>query len=196
MIIFKAKDFHEEWFEDLSNLEANFGLGSVTTDKSGVRYRILLFDGHNSHVNISFLEYCINNKVIPIYLPPHISHHLQPLDVSVFSTYKHAYCAELQEQFESHDHGIGKYNFYQIIRKVWPIALTPENIRSVFWYVEIIPSDSTIILDQLRNEQKVKDERISHNNTTISPTHKLSDLEISEVFNIHIPQKPHQLTNQ
>ncbi|RPB00258.1 DDE-domain-containing protein [Choiromyces venosus 120613-1] len=219
MIIFKVKDFREEWFEGVPNvpqnllfgkspngwtdrkislrwLEANFGPSSITADKAGARYRILLFNGHNSHVNISFLECCINNKVIPICLPPHTSHHLQPLDVSVFSAYKHAYHTELQERFESHDRGVGKHNFYQIISKVWPIALTPENIRSGFRYAGIIPSDGTIILDQLRNEQNAKDERISHNNTTISPTRKLSDLEISEVFNIHTPQKPHQLTNQ
>ncbi|RPB00038.1 DDE-domain-containing protein, partial [Choiromyces venosus 120613-1] len=172
MIIFKAKDFHEEWFEDLPNvpqnllfgkspngstdrkislrwLEVNFGPSSITADKAGARYRILLFNGHNSHVNISFLEYCINNKVIPIYLPPHMSHRLQPLDVSVFSAYKHAYHTELQERFESHDCSVGKQNFYQIISKVQPIALTPKNIRSEFWYAGIIPSDGTIILDQL-----------------------------------------------
>ncbi|RPB02317.1 hypothetical protein L873DRAFT_1631412, partial [Choiromyces venosus 120613-1] len=83
-------------------------------------------------------------------LPPHTSHRLQPLDVSVFSAYKHAYRTELQERFESHDRGVGKHNFYQIISKVRPIALTPENIRSGFWYAGIIPSDGTIILDQLR----------------------------------------------
>ncbi|RPA95639.1 hypothetical protein L873DRAFT_1697201, partial [Choiromyces venosus 120613-1] len=120
-----------------------------TADKAGARYRILLFDRYNLHVNISFLEHCINNKVIPIYLPPHTSHCLQPLNVSVFSTYKHAYYVELHEPYESHDCGVGKHNFYQMISKVQPIALTPENIRSRFWYAGIIPSDGTIILHQL-----------------------------------------------
>ncbi|RPB00253.1 hypothetical protein L873DRAFT_1680792, partial [Choiromyces venosus 120613-1] len=60
------------------------------------RYRILLFNEHNSNV-ITFLEYYINNKVIPICLSPHMSHHIHPLDVSVFSPYKHTYYMELQE---------------------------------------------------------------------------------------------------
>ncbi|RPA96614.1 hypothetical protein L873DRAFT_1693705, partial [Choiromyces venosus 120613-1] len=120
-----------------------------TADKARARYRILLFDRYNLHVNISFLKYCINNKVIPICLPPHMSHHLQPLNISVFNAYKYTYYVRLQEHFESHDCSIRKHNFYQIISKVSPIVLTPENIRSEFWYAEIIPSDGTINLDQL-----------------------------------------------
>ncbi|RPB01252.1 CENP-B protein [Choiromyces venosus 120613-1] len=114
MIIFKVKDFREEWFEDLPDvpnnilfgqypngwtgeqvalhwLGENFGPSSQSAKKAGVRYRILLFDGHNSHVNINFLEYCIKNRVIPICLPPRTSHRLQPLNISVFSPYKRAY---------------------------------------------------------------------------------------------------------
>ncbi|RPA89388.1 DDE-domain-containing protein [Choiromyces venosus 120613-1] len=118
------KDFWEEWFEDLPDvpnnilfgkspngwtdeqvalcwLRENFRPSSQSAKKAGIRYRILLFDGHNSHVNINFLEYYIENQVIPICLPLHTSYHLQPLDVSVFSPYKHAYQAELQRRFEN-----------------------------------------------------------------------------------------------
>ncbi|RPA92696.1 hypothetical protein L873DRAFT_1708892 [Choiromyces venosus 120613-1] len=52
---------------------------------------MLLFNSHNSHVNINFLEYCIKNQVIPICLSLHTNHCLQPLDLSVFSPYKYAY---------------------------------------------------------------------------------------------------------
>ncbi|RPA90704.1 DDE-domain-containing protein [Choiromyces venosus 120613-1] len=204
MIIFKAKDFCEEWFEDVPDipqnllfgkssngwtdkkmslrwLTAKFGPSSATKKKAGERYRILLSDGYNSHINISFLEYCINNKAIPICLPPHTSDHLQSLDISVFSTYQHAYRAELQDRFESHDRGVGKRNFYQIISKVRPIALTPEIITSGFWHSGIIPSDGSIILDRLPNEHKARHESPSPNKTTISPVCELSNLEVSEV---------------
>ena len=97
MIIYKAKDFRQEWLKDLRNvpesilfgkspngwtdeqitlrwLESNFGPSSTTGSKAGTRNHILLFDGHNSHVNINFLQYCVKNRVIPICLPPHTSH--------------------------------------------------------------------------------------------------------------------------
>jgi len=80
MIIYKAKDFRQEWFTNLPGvpnnilfgrspngwtdekiagywLEKNFGPESRSTAKAGIRNRILLFDGHNSHVNINFLQY-------------------------------------------------------------------------------------------------------------------------------------------
>ena len=115
-IIFKEEEFIAEWFHKLPRvpekilfgqshngwtdesmarkfLERNFGNGSVTEQKARDTndYRLLLFDGHSSHVNIAFLEFCIENKIIPFCLPPHTTQHLQPLDVAIFSSYKHFY---------------------------------------------------------------------------------------------------------
>ena len=184
MIIYKAKDFRQEWFTNLPGvpnniifgrspngwtdekiagywLEKNFGPESSSTAKAGICNRILLFDGHNSHVNINFLQYCIDNRVIPICLPPHTSHRLQPLDVSVFSPYKHAYRMELQQGFENHEVGVSKRNFYEIVSNARLKALTSENIRSGFWSSEMIPSDGETILQQLRDEQAAR-ERAKH----------------------------------
>ena len=50
-------------------------------------YRILVLDGHNSHVSLDFVQYCESNQIIPLCLPPHSTHILQPLDVGrVFAT--------------------------------------------------------------------------------------------------------------
>nr|BBG74289.1 pogo transposable element [Alternaria alternata] len=45
-------------------------------------YRLLLLDGHGSHVTMDFIEYCNNNKILLFVLPSHATHTLQPLDVS------------------------------------------------------------------------------------------------------------------
>ena len=52
-------------------------------------YRLLLFDGYESHGTREFLEYCEKKKIIPFCLPPHTTHLLQPLDVVLFQPYKH-----------------------------------------------------------------------------------------------------------
>jgi DDE superfamily endonuclease len=47
-------------------------------------YRLLLCDSHDSHVSADFVGFCIQEHIDLIFLPPHSSHLLQPLDVGVF----------------------------------------------------------------------------------------------------------------
>ena len=57
----------------------------VTRERRVGRYRMLVLDGHESHVNVSFNEFCKENDIIPICLPPHSSHLTQPLDVGLLA---------------------------------------------------------------------------------------------------------------
>lgn len=51
-------------------------------------WRLLIFDGFGSHLTVEFIEYCDRYSIIPFSLPPHASHHLQPLDVVCFQPLK------------------------------------------------------------------------------------------------------------
>ncbi|KYG39556.1 hypothetical protein M433DRAFT_48760, partial [Acidomyces richmondensis BFW] len=50
--------------------------------------RLLIMDGHSSHITADFIAFCMDNAIDILILPPHCSHALQPLDVSVFSPTK------------------------------------------------------------------------------------------------------------
>ena len=52
--------------------------------QSELGYRILIVDGHASHVTIEVMRFCVQHKIILLCLPPHSTHFLQPLDVGVF----------------------------------------------------------------------------------------------------------------
>ena len=54
------------------------------------RPRLLILDGHASHLTADFIEFCINKDIELLVLPPHTSHLLQPLDVAVFAPLKTA----------------------------------------------------------------------------------------------------------
>jgi len=51
-------------------------------------------DGYSSHITANVIAYCIEHTIDLLILPPHTSHVLQPLDVSVFSPLKRALAAE------------------------------------------------------------------------------------------------------
>ena len=57
---------------------------------------MLILDGHSSHISLDFLWACKQNKVYLLFLPPHSSHVLQPLDLSVFSLVKRFYRQQIQ----------------------------------------------------------------------------------------------------
>ena len=51
-------------------------------------YHLLICNGHDSHISADFVTFCIQKNVDVILLPPHSSHLLQPLDISVLFTIK------------------------------------------------------------------------------------------------------------
>jgi hypothetical protein len=58
-------------------------------------YRLLLLDGHGSHVTMDFIDYCNDNKILLAIFPPHATHTVQPLDVGMFKPLSTAYSTEL-----------------------------------------------------------------------------------------------------
>jgi hypothetical protein len=65
------------------------------TDKARLSYRILIVDGHGSHLTEDFIDYCNTNKIHLMVFPPHSTHSLQPFDVVMFSLLSKAYSAGL-----------------------------------------------------------------------------------------------------
>ena len=102
LIIFKGNSLQTSWFEEntpdwtfttsengwTSKLIAMRWLTDVflpQTKPDGGRPRMLVMDGHGSHVDVDFMWECKRNNVELVFLPPHSSHVLQPLDLGVFS---------------------------------------------------------------------------------------------------------------
>ncbi|KAH5056627.1 hypothetical protein HBH95_250220 [Parastagonospora nodorum] len=54
-------------------------------------YRLLIIDGYESYDSLEFQQYCKDNKIITICMPPYLLHLLQPLNVGCFAPLKKAY---------------------------------------------------------------------------------------------------------
>ncbi|EMD86697.1 hypothetical protein COCHEDRAFT_1023903, partial [Bipolaris maydis C5] len=66
----------------------------LTKEKAKRDYRMLLVDGHGSHLTSSFIDYCDTHRIFLAVYPPHATHSLQPLDVGVYSPLALAYSSE------------------------------------------------------------------------------------------------------
>jgi hypothetical protein len=57
----------------------------------GRDWRLLILNGHGSHLTFEFLEYCKAHRILVSVFPPHSTHTLQPLDVVCFKPLSGAY---------------------------------------------------------------------------------------------------------
>jgi hypothetical protein len=93
--------------------------------------RLLTMDGHGSHVTDDFMWHCYQANIYLLFLPPHSSHVLQPLDLAVFSPLKAAYRAGLSNLSQYTDAApIGKRLFIQTYCEAREVAINARNIHA------------------------------------------------------------------
>ena len=123
-----------------------------TKEKAGNAKRMLIVDGHSSHINMGFINHCYENKIILVVLPPHSTHRLQPLDIGIFSPLATAYSRQLDARMSTSYgyNGITKRDFWSMFREAWQNAITKKNIESAFAAGGIWPLDPDRVLQTLK----------------------------------------------
>lgn len=100
----------------------------ATHEKANGQYRLLLCDGHDSHISAQFVRYCIDKKIILFLLPPHTSHLLQPLDVGVFGPLKTAMSYQLSKLFAMEISRLQKIEWVENYKTARLTGITSRNI--------------------------------------------------------------------
>jgi hypothetical protein len=163
LIIFKGKETQLQWFDPVQvpeDWQFTTSKNAYTTNDIGLQWllkvfiprttpkdpsqpRLLILDGHGSHVSMEFMSSCIQNNISLIYLIAHASHILQPLDLTVFSPLKRKY-RSLVNGYSSDDvPPIKKQAFIDQYRQARTEAMTERNIRSGWAASGIWPLDSS-----------------------------------------------------
>ena len=66
-----------------------------TKAKAQRSWRLLILDGHRSHLSMRFIDYCNRHRILLAIYPPYSTHTLQPLDVCLFQLLSQAYSNKL-----------------------------------------------------------------------------------------------------
>jgi len=82
-----------------------------TRHASKSKWRLLIFDGYSSHQTAQFRQFCLDNHILTLCMPPHSSHILQPLDVSCFGPLKKAYGSQIENKLRLGINHITKQEF-------------------------------------------------------------------------------------
>jgi hypothetical protein len=106
------------------------------------RPQLLILDSHSSHEVLRLLEAAILNNIMIMALHPHTSHHLQPLDKSVFGPFSKAYDRACSEFMADHpDHQVNKATLPRLFKSAWSKSMAADNIKSGFRATGIWPMD-------------------------------------------------------
>lgn len=107
--------------------------------KSGNHPRMLIMDGHSSHITGDMITLCIENDIDLLILPPHCSHLLQPLDVGVYGPLKRFHAQEVDRYTRAGIKRIQRHHWVEIFQCIREKGLIPQNIRSGWRAAGLIP---------------------------------------------------------
>ena len=119
-----------------------------TAVKAKRSWRLLFVDGHGSHVNMKFLNWCERHRILVAIYTPHSTHRLQPLDVSVFVPLAHRHSQGLVNLIRPSEGRTtrSKRDFFAIFWPAFEQAFTEKNIASAWSKTGILPFDPQKVL--------------------------------------------------
>ena len=166
-VIYKSKNLYNTWCEggvdgacygfsesgwmlDI-NFEAWFVEAFVpqTAAICDTFHRVLIYDGHNSHITYRTVKAAIDNNISIVCLPPATSHALQPLDVGVFRSFKAIYSDVVLTWFkDSRRKSVDKACFPALLKKVWE-RLDPQHVVNGFRKTGLYPFKSDAVNNKI-----------------------------------------------
>jgi hypothetical protein len=167
-IIFKGKVAIAGWFDNLpKDWRFEVSNNGWTTDEIGLRwlqkhfiphtnsrvrgrFQLLILDGHGSHLTPQFDRICAENNIIPLCMPSHSSHLLQPLDVGCFAVLKRAYSRFISDLARCGYNHIDKFDFLDDYKRARLEAFQqPAIIQNSFAASGLVPVDAERVLSKL-----------------------------------------------
>lgn len=141
---------------------------------------LLILDNHDSHLSLNVLDVAKEAGVTMLTLPPHTSHKLQPLDLTVFAPFKSYYNTAVDSWLLQHP-GITFtiYNIADCVRESYIKAMTPSNIIAGFRKAGIIPFNENIFTDVDFLPSQITDRPLESIQDTLQITDQNTENDVS-----------------
>lgn len=144
-------------------------------------HTLLLLDNHISHFSIEAIDLAINHDISMLTFPPHCSHKMQPLDVSVFGPLKKMFASVCTDWMKSNiGRTIDIQHIPSLVGKAMGKCITSSTIMSGFAATGIFPLDSNIFTetDFILAEISGENECATENETNHADIHQDERREI------------------
>ncbi len=124
----------------------------ATREKAAGEPRVLICDGHGSHITGKFVDFCLKNNIRLLVMPPHASHLLQPLDLACFGPLKTYLSRMVCPVIKSEAPQVQRHEWFSAYVAARPLALRKSNIASGFRRAGLFPFAPGLVLRHLPTE--------------------------------------------
>ena len=112
------------------------------------RPMLLILDNLKAHISLKAVEIAKSNGIVLLTLPPHTSHRMQPLDVTLYGPFKTQYSQSLDGWMRSNPgKTVSIYQIAGLVNEAFMSAVTPRNITSGLRSNGIFPYNRDIFPD-------------------------------------------------
>ncbi|KAJ5530418.1 hypothetical protein N7527_003811 [Penicillium freii] len=130
--------------ESITILEAISTISRILGTK-----RLVLYDRFGLYIIRQFVEFCEKNNIILFFLLLYTSYILQPLDIGVFSVYKHYHSKAVEAATMSRYRKFSKDKFLYSIGEIRRKTFKLYTIKLGFKLIGLWPINSKLITDEL-----------------------------------------------
>jgi DDE superfamily endonuclease len=95
-------------------------------------YRLLILDGHESHITVQFLKRCEELKIIVFLFVPHTTHLCQPPDVRCFQPLKHYHHEAVAYAMRCRATDFDRLDFFS-----FPFIYPPTDFQAVSYQIRL-----------------------------------------------------------
>ena len=113
-------------------------------------WRLLIFDGHISHLSYEFVSFCEAQNIVPFCLPPHSTHLLQPLDITVFQPFKHYHSQAIEHAVRNGDVKFSNVTFLAAFQTIHDKTFKQSTILSAFKNAGLVSFNPFIVFEKMK----------------------------------------------
>ncbi|GFO14005.1 pogo transposable element with krab domain [Plakobranchus ocellatus] len=167
-IVYKGKNLYRDWVQgapagSLFNTSLNGWMESehffewfkeqflTNTQELSNLSRILIFDGHLSHLSVEIVKCARKNNVVLLRLPAKLTHLLQPFDKTVFRPVKQQWQRLLKQHARTHRGPVSKAMFPKLLKELYETSFSADVIQSGFRSTGICPFNPNAVKLDLNN---------------------------------------------
>lgn len=177
-VIYKGKGHYMGWHLDTDDPKAKFAYSpnGWTDDELGFRWlsehfephtvssrpRLLILNGHGSHINWKFCQFALIHNIHIMCLPAHFTHLLQPLVVGVFGPLQHYYGKAADDHMRDTRTGIKKGTFWRFYRDARRQTFIPKTIQSAFRTTGVWPFNPNKVPNKVFSVTRVEQPDMPH----------------------------------
>ncbi|EDO00500.1 hypothetical protein SS1G_06902 [Sclerotinia sclerotiorum 1980 UF-70] len=168
MIIFKAQNTNSVWIpkDTPQSWQFSTSTNGWTSNSHGLEWlkrvfepeskkvsddrpRLLIMDGHSSHITSSFIAFYIEKEIDLLILPPHCSYLLQSLDITVYGLMKRYHALEVDRYSRAGVKRIQRAEWVELFQNIRKKALNSSNIKANWRGAGLVPFALRKVLDSL-----------------------------------------------